>query len=689
MLDIRQDSFVEVGLSTSVGSLPATRTPAALALALNTLVGGLTPASMAPAAGDDVPHPVSIAAAVGNGVPLALVLVLNGQMILLSQAAGRLTAGSDGLNAMLLAQMREAFTMALAETGADPTLGSWQTTIRARFRFLPGAGELPVGMLLTPEAVTASCPFFPPGMEVYLELIRASQAAHLLYEALGRSQVDLTSNNAEAVTLALAIPDAAWTPDLLDMPRGDPVLAADTHLAYARARAAQVIWRENWIALYGGMTAVVAAQSQAFGFLMASDTAARNLSYLLSLPPPAAPALPALTVDGLLTAADGAASPLALLPMVAAWIAALAATPPPAALAIPAVPTTDAATAAQQIAALGYQVVDREPDQADPTVATITVPVASDAVLAPLMPFLPANSDFADWSAAISAAAPDPGALLQPLIDAGIVDATATAKAQADAITALLTLPAGRRSSQRRYATGQAAPAGHAAAVLRRVRSRGASVRGLPGRTQSADRSAAPASRYHVHLDLRAGRRRSGGRQRAELHPPYPVRKIRRRRRRPRRYNWGGAAASPPPATTGSATSRHGLHGHADIFADAGYIGHHRGCIFATEVERRQHFRPLPHELQFNPPQLQFNPVTSGGPVAQTQFNPSLITSAPIATFTVSAPSASILSSLLGNQTDVAQSVAQQLGAITQAPTFQYSPVNTERHRTSTGMPRC
>ena len=72
---------------------------------------------------------------------------------------------------------------------------------------------------------------------------------------------------------------------------------------------------------------------------------------------------------------------------------------------------------------------------------------------------------------------------------------------------------------------------------------------------------------------------------------------------------------------------------------------------------------------------MQFNPVTSGGAIAQTQFNPSLITSAPIASFTVASPSASILGSLLGNQTDVAQSVAQQIGAISQAPTFQYSPV--------------
>src|SRR5271166_619729 len=658
MLDIRQDSFVEVWLSTSIGSLPVSRMPPALALTLNTLVGGLTPASMA--------------TVVGNGVPLAVVLVMNGQAILLSQAAGRLPADPNGPNAMLLAQMREAFTMALTETGANPALSTWQSTIRTRFRFLPGAGELPVGMLLTPEAVTASCPFFPPGMEVYLQLIRASQAAHLLHEALGRSPLDLSSNNAEAVTLALAIPDAAWTPDLLDMPRGDPVLAADAHLAYARARTVQVVQRENWIALYGGMTAVVAAQSQAIGFLMASDTAARNLSYLLSLPPPAAPATPVLTVDGLLTAADDAASPLALLPLVAAWLAALAATPPPTALAIPSVPTTDAPTAASQLAALGYQVVDPEPAQADPTAAS-HAPVPSDSVLAQLIPFLPANSDFTAWSAAISAANPDP-ALLQPLIDAGIVDANASASARAAAITALLALPAAgdaRNDDTQPGALLQLAMLQLFYAVFVRVARAHETYLDAHSRLIALQRQ---------HLDIMstsvsalAGGVPSDGSglsftrlipfvsfTPAPATTPPPAA--------------SGPAASPPPATSAPTTGSTAFMA-ARTFSPVRAASVTSGAAFSTASFNAASSLPATTQLQINPSQLQFNPVTSGGAIAQTQFNPSLITSAPIASFTVASPSASILGSLLGNQTDVAQSVAQQLGAISQAPTFQYTPV--------------
>jgi hypothetical protein len=150
-----------------------------------------------------------VASAVGNGVPLALVLVLNRQAILLSQAAGRLPADANGLNAVLLAQVRETFAMALTETGANPASAAWQTSVRPRVRILPAAGELPLGLLLTPEAITASCPFFPAGTAVYLELIRASQVSHLVYGALDGPHLDLTSNTAQAVTLALAVPDAA------------------------------------------------------------------------------------------------------------------------------------------------------------------------------------------------------------------------------------------------------------------------------------------------------------------------------------------------------------------------------------------------------------------------------------------------------------------------------------------------
>jgi hypothetical protein len=429
LLDIRQDSFVELWLSAPIAPLPPLPIPpAGVALAINTAIGDLTWSTLQ--------------TAIGNGVPLALVWVRNRQAVMLSQAAGRLPAQTHALNGMLLAQVREAIAMALAEPGADATNAAWQVALRSRFHFLPAAGELLVPMLLAPAATTASCPFFPVGVAVYLQFIRASQAAHLLYKALDRPPLDLADDNAPGVTLSLAVPDSAWSRDLIDIPRGDPVLAADLHLAYARARAAQVAWRQAWVALYGGIANPTSAtQAAALGFLMAPDLAAQDLTYLLTQAPQGA-----ITADDLINAADAAAAstdPSDALAALIAWINARIATlntaglKPPPPVAVPAPPT--AAAAAQQLATLGYQVGDAEPPEGDPTINPHT-PLQSDALLAPLSPSLPPNSAFTNWQRAILAAAPDP-VLLQPLIEAGVFDANANADTRQTAINGLLAVP--------------------------------------------------------------------------------------------------------------------------------------------------------------------------------------------------------------------------------------------------------
>ncbi len=431
LLDIEQVSFVEIWLSSPIGPLPASFAASNVALSLNTLAAGL--------------NAQSLTTAVGAGVPLAMVLVQGGKAMVLSQAAGRLPAGPSGPAALLLAQTREAFAMASAAQGSSPPTAAWETSLRASFRFLPGAGELPSGMLLKPASARPlpACPFFPPGMALYLEAIRSSQAANLLEAALPRPPIDLASTNAEAVTLALAVPDALWTPDLIDMPQGDPVLAADLHLAYARARSAQVAVREAWIALYGGMAAVSTQNPLVIGFLAAPDTAAQNLAYLINNQ--LLPAADIIQARDITNALDQAATPAALIPWIAARVSALtglAANPPPSGAAPPpaALPSTTAASAAQLLASLGYQIADQEPAQANPAVAG-AVPPASDGLLAPLFGALPPISAFANWTAAITAATPDP-VLLQPLIDAGLFNASDPPATQQAAIAALLALPA-------------------------------------------------------------------------------------------------------------------------------------------------------------------------------------------------------------------------------------------------------
>ena len=171
LLDIRQDSFVELSLSAAIGTLPATLTPASVALALNLLIGGLSPQSLA--------------TAVGAGVPIALVMIRNNQLLLLSQAAGRVVAAANPLGSLLLAQTREALAMALSDLGANATAAAWGSMTQ-RFAFLPGACELPLSMLNAPSSFAPTCPFLPLGVAVYFQIIPSSQATNLLTQALGR-----------------------------------------------------------------------------------------------------------------------------------------------------------------------------------------------------------------------------------------------------------------------------------------------------------------------------------------------------------------------------------------------------------------------------------------------------------------------------------------------------------------------
>ena len=59
---------------------------------------------------------------------------------------------------------------------------------------------------------------------------------------------------------------------------------------------------------------------------------------------------------------------------------------------------------------------------------------------------------------------------------------------------------------------------------------------------------------------------------------------------------------------------------------------------------------------------------------AQTQKAP-IVESVPTGNLNVTVPPASPISDVLGSQIDVAKIVAEQVGVISQAPTFQYAPV--------------
>lgn len=375
LLDERQDSFVELILSDAIPLTiplpPAAASPGDIALFLNNVVAGLTPAG--------------VDAATGGAVPLGLIVVRGGQPWLLSQAAGRVVSHSAGLRATLLAQVRETLTLALAEP-ADATVvsGDRIAQIGGRVRYLPAAGELPLGFLLPPPRAAgaplpplpgdpqSTCPFLSPSLEVALTTIRASRVPRLLTSELRRAPIDLSVPTADAVTLLLAIPDKDWRPDLLDEPHGDPLLPSVLFRTFTTALTAQIAANDAWNAVYGGL-----------GSHMTDDNRT-IMNYLLvtaagtTQPPPTRQDLIDHHADMLVSFADDAGDPKALGDLLRSQTPVVTLPSPP-----------DATAVQTNLDRLGYAVQDAPP----------TAPIEPDVVLQPLTQdgHLPDGTTYTRW----------------------------------------------------------------------------------------------------------------------------------------------------------------------------------------------------------------------------------------------------------------------------------------------------
>ncbi len=613
LLDIRQDSFVELSLSASIGPLPTMLTAAGAAFALNTLIAGLSQQSLE--------------AAIGAGVQIALVMTQNNQLLLLSQAAGRVAAAANPMSALLLAQAREVLELALNELGGAPTADAW-ATITPRFGFLPGACELPLSMLKGPAEVNPagnpSCPFLPPGVGVYLQIIPSSQTTNLLTEALGRPPINLTNIDGPAVTLSLAVPDAIWAPNLLDDPFGDPILPADLHFAYARALVAQAAWLGDWVALYGGMTSAPTNFPQEIAFLIGADAAAQNLSYLLTNS--------VIKIQDLLTAASVANSPNSFLPLVTGWLNSLKASganlqPPLPPAPLPPVPPAPSAPpnlgdAPHLLASLGYQVIDPEPTQPN------VLPVSSDGLLSSANIY-PADWIFALWIRAIRAPSPNP-ALLQPLIDAGVISANpATQTTDISTFLALVATSAGVIDDTQPGALLQLAIAQLFYAILGRVARAQEYVLDAHSRLIALQRQ---------HLDMMSTyiSAVAGG-------TPSDASGLGVTRILPF-FNFSTTTTSPTTALAPAGSS---------------------GAVARTMEKMAVPAAQMASLADASQASATFARSTSTSQVAKASISDQIL----------SGPKISLIGNLFGNQTDIAATVAAETNALSQAPQFSYSPV--------------
>ena len=437
------------------------------------------------------------------------------------------------------------------------------------------------------------------------------------------------------------MPDASWTPDLIDEAFGDPVLPADLHFAYARALNAQVAWLEDWIALYGGLTAVPVHFPQEVAFLVGADAAAQNILHLLTTG--------VVQSSDLLNAASVATSPNSFLPLVTGWLNSLkaAATLPAPLPPVPPNPSTPPAPpiladAPHLLASLGYQIVDPEPSQ--PTV----VPTPSDGVLRSASIY-PANWTFAAWRTALSAPSPDP-ALVQPLIDAGVISANpATQSTEISSFLAPFAAGVAAIDDTQPGALLQLAIVQLFYAVLGRVARAHEYILDAHSRLIALQRQHLDMMSTYVSAVAGGVPSDGTGLSLTRIIPFFTL--------------------SPTPTPTPGAT-----------LATAPPPSPVPASLSGTRV----HF-PLATKVTSAVQRSAATNIAVGAGSASTAAEASLVSKAPIETQILSTPVISRIGTLFGNQTDVAKTVAAETSALSQSPQFAYAPVSygTAAHITS------
>lgn len=177
--------------------------------------------------------------------------------------------------------------------------------------YLPPAGPLPRGILREiagrPQGTAwrgAELRFDPLDLQIELAPIRASEVAIVEARELRRGVVDLVHTQGDRIRILVAVPDAQFSPTLMDLPATDRLLEEAIYRRAAQARAAWQAWADAYKPIFGGL------DEDALEEGTPTDDA-RALFKSIRIPAPPAGALPAL--EG----ASGAAAELGVAPPVA------------------------------------------------------------------------------------------------------------------------------------------------------------------------------------------------------------------------------------------------------------------------------------------------------------------------------------------------------------------------------------
>jgi len=173
----------------------------------------------------------------------------------------------------------------LRDDGGDP--GAQTLPARLGLDYLPAAGPFPAALIDDIGGPGIALGFAPGDLQVEIAPTPASVIPATVERELPRGLVDLVHHQHERIRVLIAIADADYRPDLLDLPQMDRALIADLYQRGAAAFNADTDWRGQWQALFNGLD---------------DEGRSRAQAPALPSPPPLAPQV----MDGLVAAREDA-----------------------------------------------------------------------------------------------------------------------------------------------------------------------------------------------------------------------------------------------------------------------------------------------------------------------------------------------------------------------------------------------
>ncbi len=201
--------------------------------------------------------------ALGAAVPLALVAI-GGEAAApavrwISPEAGRYEAVPEAGYRALLDQVSAAMRGVMQRASAELAGGVAGGTVDAfadflaenlRLDFMPATGQLPLSWLRDPASASPSLLWWPAHVAVDMVPVPEEAVVELLERHLARRVIDLRQPSGERIRLLLAVGEADYRPDLLDIPPTDAALEQDIYRMFMQAWSAWADWRRQFDLLY-------------------------------------------------------------------------------------------------------------------------------------------------------------------------------------------------------------------------------------------------------------------------------------------------------------------------------------------------------------------------------------------------------------------------------------------------------